>query len=417
MPWKVSCHMDERMRFVVRLEEGERMTDLCRELGISRKTGYKFWERYRRLGPVGLHDESRRPERVPHKLSEEIAALLVATREAHPTWGPRKLLAWLTVRRPELQLPVASTVGSLLERRGLVAPRRRRRTTPPYEAPLSVATAPNEVWCADFKGQFRLGNGRYCYPLTITDRHSRMLLACEALESTSLEPTRVAFELAFREYGLPLVLRTDNGTPFASRGLASLSRLSVWWLRLGIRHERIEPGHPEQNGQHERMHLDLKRETTRPAAATFLQQQERCDRFRQIYDYERPHEALGMLPPAKVHVVSTRAFPEHLPEPQYPLHDDVRKVSKSGHLGLGSRKNGSVFLSAALAGEWIGLREVGDGLWLVSFMDLCLGQVDYRSRRFVPGTDDRPIDTHNANPDETAHVVPKSRQVSPMLPV
>lgn len=405
MPWKASCHMDERLRFMARLEEGERMADLCREFGISRKTGYKFWERYHRLGPVGLHDESRRPERLQHKLSEEVAALLVATRKVHPTWGPRKLLAWLAPRHPGLRLPVASTVGSLLERQGLVTARRHRHTTPPHGAPLARATGPNEVWCADFKGQFRLGHGRYCYPLTVTDRHSRMLLACEVLESTSLEPTRAAFELTFREYGLPRVLRTDNGTPFASRGLAGLSRLSVWWLRLGIRPERIERGHPEQNGQHERMHLDLKRETTRPAAATFLQQQERSDCFRHVYDYERPHEALGQQTPASVHVVSPRTFPERISEPQYPLHDDVRKVSGSGHLRLGGRANGALFLSTALAGEWVGLREVGDGLWQVAFMDLELGQLDYRTRRFVPGADAGPVTQPQASSDgpETAH--------------
>jgi transposase InsO family protein len=402
------------MRFVVRLEEGERMTDLCREFGISRKTGYKLLQRYKQWGAVGLFDLSRRAEHLRHRLAPEIAAVLVATRKEHPTWGPRKLRAWLAAKHPELKQPAASTIGGLLQRRGLVQPHRRRRVTPPHGSPLQVAGAPNEVWCADFKGQFRLGNGRYCYPLTITDRFSRIILACEALERPVTEPVQAVFELVFRQHGLPQVIRTDNGAPFASTGLAGLSRLSVWWRRLGIVPERIAPAHPEQNGQHERMHLVLKQETTRPAAPTLLQQQERFDRFVEIYNCERPHEALGQEPPMRHYRPSPRTYPERLPEAAYSLHDDIVTVSHSGHLHL--RHGPTVFLSSALDGQRVGVREVGYGRWLVSFLDHDLGHVDTQTGRFAPIGRDRPAMEERANSAESCPPATNSSEVSPMLP-
>jgi transposase InsO family protein len=386
LPWKESCHVDERMKFVSRLMEGERMTDLCREFGISRKSGYKFRERYQRLSVIGLADASRAPGTIPHRTPPELVELVVAARRAHPTWGARKLREYLRVKQPEVRMPAASTIGEIVTRAGLVVPRRRRIWTPPSHTPLCKAEAPNELWCGDFKGQFRLGNRQYCYPLTISDALSRFLVACEGLDGTKVEPARQIFEYAFREYGLPERIRTDNGCPFASRGLAGLSRLSVWWLRLGIVPERIEPGKPQQNGRHERMHRTLKAETTRPAASTFLQQQERFDLFREEYNVERPHEALGQKPPATLYERSPRPFPEHLPEPEYPLHDYVTPVSSSGHVRLRGpgRHSGHVYVAQALAGELVGVREVEDGHWLLTFMTLDLGVIDWPARRFRP---------------------------------
>jgi transposase InsO family protein len=374
--------VSERLKFVLRLEAGERMTDLCKEFGISRKTGYKMLERHERLGLVGLQDESRRPERIPHRMNGEIEDLLLEARQAHPTWGPRKLRAWVLSKQPGLRLPAPSTIGDLLKRKGLVQVRRRVRNTPLHVAPLRQAGAPNDLWCADFKGQFRLGNGKYCYPVTITDQCSRYLLACEAQESTEAEGAKEAFAWAFREFGLPLAMRTDNGTPFASNGIAGLSKLSVWWMRLGIMPERIEPAHPEQNGRHERMHLTLKIETTRPAASNMLLQQERFDRLREIFNHERPHEALDQRPPASCYTPSSRRYPDKLEEPEYPLHDFVRAVSVSGHLRMGGRKGLNIFIGTALSGERLGLREIDEERWLISFMTLDLGEVDLREKRF-----------------------------------
>lgn len=384
MPWKESCRFMERTKFVLRLEEGERMVDLCREFGISRKTGYKLWERYRRFGAVGLFDESRKPLCSPQRMSKEMQELLLGGRKLHPTWGPKKVRAWLAAKQPGLKLPAPSSIGDLFRRNGLVTRRRRPRFPAPYgTSPLEHATAANEVWCADFKGQFKLGNGKYCYPLTITDRFSRFVLACEGLERAVTDSSLAVFEMVFRQYGLPSVIRTDNGPPFASHGLGGLSKLSVQWMRLGIRPERIEPAHPEQNGQHERMHLVLKQETTRPAAANFLQQQERFDRFVHVYNKERPHEALGQRTPSTVYQPSLRPYPEALPEPQYPLHDVVRTVSNEGQVHLWGRGQ-HVYLSSALIGQRVGLRELAPDQWLVTFLTIDLATIDAAKRTVTP---------------------------------
>jgi putative transposase len=373
------------MKFVSRIEEGERMSDVCAEFGISRKTGYKFLNRFRRYGPVGLYDEPRVAESAPHRLSSELAALVLTARKAHPTWGARKLRAWLLTKHPGLRLPAPSTIGELLKRNGLVKPRRRRRTVPASTAGRHQAAAPNEVWCADFKGQFRLGNSRYCYPLTISDAYSRYIVGCEGLDDTKGGPARSVFEVAFREHGMPDAILTDNGAPFASRGLLGLSQLSVWWLKLDIRHERTEPGHPEQNGRHERMHRTLKAETTRPAAATLLQQQERFDRFVSEYNCERPHEALNQRPPSALYETSNRPFIERPSEPDYPLHDTSLLVSRCGHLKLpGGRTTPQIYLSTALAGQRVGLREIDDDLVLLSFLSIDLGFVNARNGVFAP---------------------------------
>src|SRR4051812_17187165 len=265
MPWKEP--MDERLRFIATLSEsGLEMSEACRLFGVSRKTGYKWLERYKTHGPSGLEDRSRAPKTTPWALGQEVADLLVEARRKHPTWGPRKILDWLRPQHRGLELPAASTVGDLFRRSGLVQSRRRRRKVENQGTPLAHVKAPNDGWCADFKGHFRVGDGQRCDPLTVTDAFSRFLLCCEGMERPTTEYVWPAFETTFREYGLPAAIRTDNGPPFASRGLGGLSRLSVRWVRLGIRLERIKPGNPQQNGRHERMHRTLKAEVVRPPA-------------------------------------------------------------------------------------------------------------------------------------------------------
>jgi transposase InsO family protein len=377
MPWKETCRVNERMHFITRLRQGERMTDLCSEFGISRKTGYKLKGRFEEFGPEALYDQTRAPKRIPHRTSSAVRELLVASRKAHPTWGPKKLKAWLLAKHEGIRLPAVSTIGEILKAEGLVKPRRPRSRASATPTSRSVPSAPNELWCADFKGQFRLGNGRYCYPLTITDAFSRYILCCVALDGTKAGPSRTVFEETFREYGLPAALLTDNGSPFASTGLAGLTTLSAWWVRLGIEPQRIEPGHPEQNGRHERMHRTLKAETARPGAGNQLQQQERFDRFREEFNQERPHEALGQRPPATIFRPSEKPLGPLL-DPDYPLHDLVVTVAKAGTIWPPGRLLGKryFYISAALVGHPLGLRELEDGRWRVSFMNMELGHLD-----------------------------------------
>lgn len=380
MPWKVKKPMELKMEFIKRLNEGERMSELCREYGIQRKTGYKLKQRFAASGEPGLAEESRAPKHRPLKTPPEMEKLLLAERRKRPTWGPRKLKDVLEKRLGH-PVPAASTIGDLLKRAGLVETRRRR---PKYRAVgtlLREAKAPNDVWCVDYKGQFRLGDRSYCYPLTMTDQYSRFLLGCEGMSKISDEAARETCEEIFRAHGLPKVMRSDNGVPFSSTGLLGLSKLSAYWLRLGIVLERIRPSHPEENGQHERMHRTLKRETTRPARMNLLQQQERFDAWVEDFNHQRPHEALGMKRPAEVYVPSMRPLPARLPDLEYPTHDDVLRVGPSGHVHLPRR--GNLFVSSALAGQQIGLRELDDGRWLLSFASLDLGYVD-ANRRFSP---------------------------------
>lgn len=380
--WKVRDVVSERKEFCERLRKKERMSDLCREYGISRKTGYKFQQRFKEYGLDGLDDRPPGPRESPHRTAEATIARIIALRREHSTWGPRKLKAYLAAEDAGIRLPAASTIDTILRRNQLIEPRRRHRRTSPYASPLAKAEAPNDVWCTDFKGQFRLGNGRYCYPLTITDRFSRAVLGCEALEGTDTALARPIFERAFRNFGLPRVIRSDNGVPFSSTGLLGLSRLSIYWIRLGIRPERIAPGNPQQNGQHERMHLVLKQETTRPAGQNLLDQQERFDRFIHVYNEERPHDALGLRRPGELYSPSPRVFPNVVPDLSYPLHDESRVVLKCGHIFLWKRSEKSVFISAALAGERVGLRELADDQWLVSFAEIDLGIIDRQSQKF-----------------------------------
>lgn len=383
MPWKLSTQLDERMNFISRSQSGEKVTDLCKEFGISRKTAYKFIARYEKHGPQGLHDVSRRPHHCPNQTPEEIKSLILSTKRDKPTWGAGKVREWLMRKNPDLKIPSRFTVHEILNRYDLVVHRTRgrRRTAPSFfQTPVTTAN-PNDVWCADFKGQFLLGNQRYCYPLTISDHHSRFLITCESLEDTKGRGAQPVFEEAFIEHGMPGAILTDNGSPFASCGLLGLSRLSVWWLRLGIKLHRIVPGHPEQNGRHERMHLTLKLETTRPAAGNFLQQQEKFDRFRGIYNDERPHESLEMKVPKDFYKTSLTPFPKDLPEITYPLHDSTKLVSANGQVKFGKL---NFHLTDALAYQPVGIREEDLGLWRITFMNLDLGLFDGDEKKFKP---------------------------------
>ena len=373
--------MDERMRFVIRLKDGESMASLCREFGISRKTGYKIFERYEECGLEGLSDRTRRPFRYANQLPEPVEVAIVAAKRDKPHWGARKIRERLLRRLPHaVKVPAASTIHAVLDRHGLVKPMGRRR--PRAEGtPLSEGLYPNDLWSTDYKGEFQLGDQRYCYPLTVTDYASRYLLLCEALESTREQLAFRAFENLFQERGLPRAIRSDNGVPFASpNGLFNLSRLSVWWLRLGITIERIQPGHPQQNGRHERMHLTLKQEATRPAGQNMLQQQARFDDFLEEFNTERPHQALDMKCPAQVYVSSPRPY-QGIPDPHYPFHDRTVVVTSCGRLCLYRKK---INLSKSLAGQAVGVKEVDSGIWLVSFMDYDLGYIDLEERTLQP---------------------------------
>lgn len=381
MPWNERCRVDERMRFVARLIEGERMAALCREFGISRKTGYKIWDRYKSVGLQGLTDRSRRPYRQANKLPVQVENTIVRLRQEKPSWGAPKIRELLLRQFPGVHTPAISTIHAVLDRHGLVTPRRRRRYLKPQGTALVPGKAPNDLWCADYKGEFLLGNRRYCYPLTITDFATRYLLACEGLETTQEAYAFSAFERVFKEYGLPKAIRTDNGVPFASaHSLYNLSKLSVWWLRLGIEIERIKPGHPEQNGRHERMHLTLKREATRPAGENILQQQARFDEFIEEFNSRRPHQALGMKFPSELYGPSPRPFGS-LPELHYPFHDRVITVTDCGRICLRNKK---VNFSKVFAGQDVGIKEVADGIWLVSFMSYDMGYFDFEANRLEP---------------------------------
>nr|CAA9274721.1 Mobile element protein [uncultured Armatimonadetes bacterium] len=373
MPWKETAPMQERAKLVALYLDGRfTMTELCQHFGVSRRTGYKWAARFEEAGPEGLKDQSRAPHRCPHRTGEQTQELLLAAKRARPSWGPKKLLAYLRARHPDVALPAPSTAGALFARQGLTKRKRRRGWPHPGATPLQ-AEEPNRVWCADFKGQFKTGDGLYCFPLTVSDACSRYLLAVDAYLSTQTSGARATFERLFRECGLPAAMRTDNGAPFATTGLRGLSRLSVWWMRLGIAHQRIEPGKPQQNGRHERMHKTLKEEATKPGQKDRAAQQERFDAFRAEFNGERPHEALGQRTPASLYAPSPRPFPARLPEPEYPSHFVVRLVSGAGTFRL---KGWQKHIGEALAGEYIGLEEMDEGLWGIYFCDTALARFD-----------------------------------------
>ena len=378
--WKESNKMDERLKFVARLLEGEKMAGLCREFGISRKTGYKIFNRYKDQGLEGLSDRSRRPFRHANQLPYQVERAILGIKKEYSSWGAPKIREKLSRQFPDIHLPAISTVHAVLDRHGLVKRQKRRR----YKAEgteLSHAASANQLWCADYKGEFMLGNKKYCYPLTITDYHSRYLLACESLDSTKSPSAFVTFERVFQEYGLPHAIRTDNGLPFASpNSLYGLSKLSVWWLRLGISLERIKPGNPQQNGRHERMHLTLKRETTKPAEYNLLQQQERFDRFMEVYNHERPHQAINMKYPAELYTPSPRVY-QGLPEIDYPFADRIVTVTNCGRICLKKKK---INVTSVLGGQNVGITQTDDKIWLVSFMKYDLGYFDEDTCRLEP---------------------------------
>jgi transposase InsO family protein len=384
MPWKTSSVMEEKLRFVFEYDQGEHtMTELCQQHGISRETGYVWLRRYRAYGLAGLVERSRAAQRRPNQTPAEIERLVLELRQAHMRWGPRKLKRVLEQDEPGRVWPAVSTIGALLKREGLVVSRRKRIKTAPYTAPLAHANESNRVWCADFKGWFRTGDGQRIDPLTISDAYSRYLLRCQNVEKTDTPRVQAIFEAAFREYGMPEAIRTDNGPPFASSAVAGLSRLAVWWIKLGIVPERIAAGHPEQNGRHERMHRTLKQEVAQPPAANPRQQQRALDDFRQEYNEVRPHEALGMRTPASVYEPSARTFPAQVPEPEYPDTMVVRSVRQHGHFRWGKDKH-DVFLSEVLWGERVGLLAEDDRWFTIYFAKIPIARFDSRMLRVAP---------------------------------
>lgn len=379
MPWRESSPMDQKTQFIADyLRETLSVCELCDLYGISRKTAYKWIDRYLKHGPAGLHDRSRKPAHSPNHTTETVVAALLQARARHPTWGAKKLLPLLAKRFPVQELPARTTVFDILGRHGMLARKRQRRHVGHPGAPSSRILAPNDVWSADFKGQFKTGDGLYCYPLTVTDGFSRYLLGCQGLSSTCAAKAKPVFVRLFKEFGLPKRIRTDNGVPFATNTLARLSSLSAWWVRLGVLPEFIEPGKPQQNGRHERMHRTLKAETTRPAAGNLRAQQRKFNRFREEFNNERPHEALDMHTPSEIYAPSPRPMPERIPAFEYPDRFEVRYVSANG----GIRWNRAwVNVSIVCVGEYVAFEEIDDGIWNVYFGPLKLGRFNERHMR------------------------------------
>ena len=385
MPWQETRVMDERMAFIVDWQRDEEtMAELCRRYGVSRKTGYKLRDRFVADGPAGLVDRSRAPHHHPNAVSADVEAAVVAVRGAHPTWGPKKIRAWLTARDAETRWPVESTIARLLDRHGLVARRRRRRPRLAAAVALSPCVAANDVWGVDFKGWFRTGDGRRCDPLSLSDLASRYVLRLQALTVTDGETVWPILDAAFREFGPPRVMRSDNGPPFASTGAGRLSRLSVRLIKVGVLPERIAPGKPQQNGRQERLHRTVKEDTAAPPAANARAQQRRFDRFRLVFNEERPHEALGQTPPAAHYDPPPRPYGGRMREPDYDADHQVRRVRRNGEIKWRGRL---IFIGEALIGEPIGLEETDDGCWTVRYGPVDLGIIDANRKfaRFRPG--------------------------------
>jgi len=372
--------MDERMKFIGRLLSGEKMAELCREFDISRKTGYKFWNRYKDIGLRGLTDRARRPMRYANQLPIQLKKEILRIKKEKPSWGAPKIREIIRRKYPEVKTPAKSTIHCILDRHGLVK-RRKRRRFKAQGTPLLNKNTPNDLWCADYKGEFMLANKQYCYPLTITDFSSRFLLTCEGLENNSELYAFSIFEQTFQKYGLPKTIRTDNGVPFSSpTALFGLSKLSVWWLRLGICIERIKPGNPQQNGRHERMHLTLKKEATKPPGKNLLQQQEKFDNFIDEFNTQRPHQALDMKYPNELYRYSPRPY-KGIQELRYPFHDRTVTVTNCGRICFKKKK---INLSRVFGGQDVGVKEINDGIWLVTFMDYDLGYFDLDAKKIEP---------------------------------
>ena len=382
MPWKETCAMEQKMQ-MIKCWKGDQftITDLSFLHDVSRKTIYKWIKRYKVEGTVGLEDRSREPLRHPNATVPEIVDKILAVKRRHQKWGPKKIVAWLKEQHQEERWPVVSTVSEILKREGLVSPRIKRHKTPPYTNPFTACDKPNAVWSADFKGQFRMGDGRLCYPLTITDSYSRYLLLCRGLARPTFKETKKCFELVFKEYGVPEAIRTDNGAPFASVGLGALSKLSVWFIKLGIRPERIEPGHPEQNGRHERMHRALKDATANPPRSNMRAQQMAFDEFTFEYNFERPHEALGQKTPVTAYQKSNSPYRHRILPITYPYGTVLRKVNRNGEIKWKKR---SIYISKSLIGERIALKQKEEHLWEIWFMHYPLGIANVSTRKVLP---------------------------------
>jgi transposase InsO family protein len=380
MPWKETSVMDQKIQLLADWLSGDYgKSELCRIYGISRPTADKWIGRYGECGVKGLEDQMRAPHRHPNQTAEELCSLIVQAKLHHQKWGPKKVLDWLRRERPELKWPADSTAGEILKRAGLVQSRKRRRRVAPYSEPFAACDAPNQSWSADFKGDFLLGNGRRCYPLTISDNFSRYLLLCRALERPTLAEVQPWFEWVFRQSGLPEVIRTDNGPPFASLALAGLSQLSKWWIKLGIKPERIQPGKPAQNGRHERMHRTLK-EAVAPQA-NIQEQQRHYDPFLEEFNCERSHESLARKPPGSVHCISARSYPAKLPEVQYESGVTIRRVRHNGEIKW---RGELLYLSEVLAKEPVGLKPFDDGKWELRYSFQLLGVLDERTKTITP---------------------------------
>lgn len=380
MPWRDVKPMDEKILFIAdHLRDPESFSQLCERYGISRKTGYKWVERYQADGLEGLTERSRRPHTVATEIPYAIRkAIIELRRQGREPLGPKKIQALLLRRFPDQPIPSKTSIYNVLKREGVLEPRPRRRRVQTSPHRLASASVPNELWSADFKGQFKLGNGRWCYPLTVMDHASRYLLGCQGLNGTRLVESQAVFERLFQEYGLPNRIRTDNGTPFASTAIAGLSHLSIWWIRLGILPERIEPGQPQQNGRHERMHRTLKRAVAHPPAQDQAAQQSQFDLFRTHYNEQRPHEGLGQRNPKSCYTPSTRPYPKRLPELEYPGYFDCQRVSTNG---ITYWRNKRIYVGYILTGEWVGLEEVADGIWAIYFGPIRLGLFDERQTK------------------------------------
>ena len=382
MPWKETCTMDQRVQFISDYLKGcYPKRDLCMFYGISRPTGDKWIARYDKQGPEGLYDRSRRAHWQPNATAPDIAKRIVEMKLAHQSFGPKKVMDRLRAVEPGTPWPADSTAGDILKRNGLVRPRRKRRRVPPDPHALVTCNAPAQSWSADFKGDFRLGSGQRCYPLTLTDNHSRFILQCRALSRMTTEAVKPWFEWVFREYGLPETLRTDNGPPFATLSTGGLSRLSAWWVRLGIRPERIRPAKPSENGRHERMHRSLKEAVISPPSSNLAAQQQRFDAFVEEFNWQRSHEALGRLTPGSVHHVSPRPYPARLPDIAYDSGVVVRKVRQNGEF----RWRGQlIYLSQVLAQEPVALIACDNDCFEIRYSFHLLGVLDERTSTITP---------------------------------
>lgn len=381
MAWRENCPMNEKLKFIAAWQTEEHsISELCRQFNISRKTGYKILARYEKESVDGLKPRSRAPHSSPTKIDKQTSKLLFTTKERFPKWGARKIKRWLEQEHPNEAWPAASTIWDMFKRNGLVNPRKTRAKAPPYTQPFLSCSEPNRVWSADFKGQFKLGTGRFCYPLTISDNYSRFLLSCKALYHPRGDIVMKNFEALFKEYGLPKAIRTDNGPPFASPGLGGLSRLSIWWLKLGIKPERIKPGCPEQNGRHERFHRTLKEATITPPYQNLQAQQRAFNRFMEEYNFERPHEGINGKRPGNIYRTSDKQYPTNLPNVEYAKSYEVRYVRSNGQIKW---KGDLIYVSETLHGEPVGLKEIDNGIWGVYFARLKLGNINLKLGRVI----------------------------------